>query len=98
MKRKHALRRYQNATCKDCGLSTTSRVRHTRIRMHSWEWYMVHDDLWAEAGMTFPMYWLSRATARPSPSVGGFLGQHVRRLCVDTQRLAARKLGQLELL
>jgi hypothetical protein len=36
------------ALCKDCGRDTTPRTP----RRGTWEWYMVHDIVWRNAGMT----------------------------------------------
>jgi hypothetical protein len=39
-----------SAMCNDCGMDTTPRAEARRLRV-GWEWYMVHDDVWAAAGM-----------------------------------------------
>lgn len=43
----------QEQRCADCGIDTCpgSWKRHPNPRPGSWEWYMVHDDVWQEAGM-----------------------------------------------
>jgi hypothetical protein len=37
----------QPAPCKDCGVETTPEP----LRDGTWEWYMVRDHVWTEAGM-----------------------------------------------
>ena len=94
-----ALRRYRLAACNDCGISTTPRTRRGSIRHGSWEWYMVHDYLWAHAGMTDGFLCIGCLERR--------LGRHLQPRDfvpnmsepspLDSPRLMTRKTGQLDL-
>lgn len=51
-------RRQTRHRCADCRIEVTPETRHSGPRPGRWEpipghwhWYMVHDDVWAEAGM-----------------------------------------------
>jgi hypothetical protein len=46
-----ALKRHKAARCNDCRVKTTPRRRRDRVTNGTWEWYRVHDHVWAEAGM-----------------------------------------------
>jgi hypothetical protein len=91
-----ALRRYRAAICNDCGMSTTPKTRLGKIRARSWEWYMVHAHIWAQAGMTDGFLCIGCLERR--------LGRHLKPddfrptmskpEPLDTPRLAARKTGQ----
>jgi hypothetical protein len=41
-------KRHEEARCNDCGVITTPRPPEDG----NWEWYMVTDEIWAEAGMS----------------------------------------------
>ena len=66
------------ATCIDCGMDTTPRLRG-RPKPGCWEWYMVHDTVWQEAGMP-PEKWKFEAFPPPDSNVYACIGCLERRL------------------
>jgi hypothetical protein len=78
-RRSRKLRRYQRAACADCGIRTTPQTRRGKVRDGSWEWYMVHDHVWAQAGMTDGFLCIGCLERRLDrvPSAERFHGHHV---------------------
>ena len=95
-----ALRRYRRAACNDCGTLTTPRTTRNKIKARSWEWYMVHNYVWAQAGMTNGFLCIGCLERRLGRSLGpnDFRASMEEPNRLDAPRLLARKLGQLELL
>lgn len=83
--------RYCRARCHDCGVTTTPRFRFGRKMDATWEWYRVHDAVWASAGMTDGFLCIGclekRLGRRLRPD--DFLGESS---AVDTPRLRARRV------